>query len=40
MESFARNVSNTGDMPTPQVAAEASRAVGTVFTRPMPAVST
>jgi hypothetical protein len=40
MESFARNVSNTGDMPTPQAAAEGSFAVGIVFTRPMPAVST
>ncbi len=38
--SFARKVSKTGDMPTPHAAAEASFAVGTVFTRPMPAVST
>jgi hypothetical protein len=40
MASFARNVSNTGDIPTPHSAAEASLAVGIVFTRPMPAVST
>lgn len=40
MESPARKVSNTGDIPTPQAAAEASFAVGIVFTRAMPAVST
>ena len=40
MESVTRKTSKTGDMPTPQRTARASKPVGTVFTRVTPALST
>ncbi|MFC7484708.1 hypothetical protein ACFQX7_38325 [Luedemannella flava] len=40
IESSTRNTSWTGDMPTPQAAAAASRSTGTVFARVTPALST